>query len=196
MSATTRQTATRPDWEALLDLAVSQAGYFTTAQAAEVGVSPELLIHHLKRGRIERARRGIYRVRHLPAQEDEQLVELWLWSGQEGVFSHETALALYDLSDALPSQVEMTVPAAWGRRRLRVPEVLRLHYADVSERERGWVGHVPVTTPLRTLRDCVAAAVAPDLVRQAVEEGIARGRFGEEEVAEVVAWLDDFGAGG
>ena len=196
MSATARQTATRPDWEALLDLAVSQAGYFTTAQAADLGFSPELLIHHRKRGRIERARRGIYRVRHLPAQEDEQLVELWLWSGQQGVFSHETALALYDLSDALPSQVEMTVPAAWGRRRLRVPEVLRLHYADVPEQERAWVGHVPVTTPTRTLRDCVAVAVAPDLVRQAVEEGIARGRFGEEEVAEVVAWLDGFGEGG
>ena len=133
-------------------------------------------------------------MRHLPAQEDEQLVELWLWSGQEGVFSHGTGLALYDLSDVLPAQVETTVPAAWRRRRL--PEVLRLHYADVPGEERGWVGHVPVTMPLRMVRDCVAAAVAPDLVRQAVEEGIARGRFGEEEVAEVVAWLDGFGEGG
>ena len=100
------------------------------------------------------------------------------------------------VSDTLPSQVEMTVPAAWRRRRLRVPEVLRLHYADVPEQERAWEGHVPVTTPLRPLRDCVATAVAPDLVRQAVEEGIARRRFGEEEVAEVVAWLDGFGEGG
>jgi hypothetical protein len=42
----------------------------------------------------------------------------------------------------------------------------------------------------------MAASVASDLVRQAVEEGIARGRFSEEDVAEVVAWLDGSGEGG
>ncbi len=190
MSDPDRHVPTGPDWEALLDLAVSQAGYFSTAQAAEVGFSPELLIHHRKRGRIERTRRGIYRVRHLPAQDDEQLVELWLWSGRQGVFSHRTALALYDLSDVLPDRVEMTLPAAWRKRRLRVPEVLRLHHDDLPEQERSWVGHVPVTTPARTLRDCVAASVSPDLVRQAIAQGIARGRLSEEDGAEVVACLD------
>jgi len=183
---------THPERQGLLDLAVSQAGYFTTAQAAEVGYSPELLIHHRKRGWIERTRRGIYRVRHLPAQDDEQLVELWLWSGREGVFSHRTALALYDLSDVLPAGVEMTVPARWRRRRLRVPEVLRLRFADLLDEERQWVGHVPVTSPARTLRDCADASVQPDIVRQALDQGLATGRFSPEEVAVVRAWLDDF----
>ena len=114
-------TPTSPAWDALHDLAVSQAGYFTTAQAAELGFSPELLSYHCKKRRLQRTRRGVYRVRHLPAQEDEQLVELWLWSGRVGVFSHETALALYDLSDVLPASVHMTVPASWRTRRLRTP---------------------------------------------------------------------------
>lgn len=104
----------RPDWEALLDRAVEQGGYFTTAQAEELGFSPELLIHHAKRHRILRARRGIYRVRHLPPQDDEQFVQLWLWSGQAGTFSHGTALALHDLSDILPHRIDLTVPAASG----------------------------------------------------------------------------------
>ena len=190
MSPPTHRQASKPDWEALLELANSQAGYFTTAQARGLGFSPELLIHHRKRGRLERARRGVYRVRHLPAQDDEQLVELWLWSKQEGVFSHGTALALYDLSDILPSQVEMTVPEAWRRRRLRVPELLRLHYADLNPAERQWVGFVPVTSPLRSLRDCMEASLQADMINQAVEQGVSQGRFSEDEVADVFAWLD------
>ena len=184
MAATDR---TRPDWEGLLQLAVSQAALFTAAQAIELGFSHELLLHHLGRGRLDRARRGIYRVRHLPSQEDEQLVELWLWSKQEGVFSHGTALALYDLSDLLPAQVDMTVPSSWRRRRLQVPEVLHLHFADLAAGETSWVGHVPVTTPVRTLRDCVEASYPPELVQQALEQGVDQGRFA---VADVRPWLD------
>ena len=182
----------RPDREALLVLAVSQAGYFTTKQARRHGFSSELLIHHCKRKRYARVQRGIYRVQHLPPQEDEQLVVLWLWSGQKGVFSHGTALSLYDLSDILPSQVEMTVPIAWKTRRLRVPDVVRLHYQDLYAEERQWVGHVPVTTPLRSLRDCVATSLQVDLVRQAMEQGIERGRFSEVEVVDIRRWLERF----
>jgi predicted transcriptional regulator of viral defense system len=165
---------------------VSQAGYFTTAQAGGLGFSPELLVHHRKVGRLLRARRGIHRVSHLPPQDDEQLVELWLWSRREGLFSHATALALYDLSEVLPSQVEMTVPRAWSRRRVRVPEPMRLHYADLPASDRQWVGHVPVTSPLRTLFDCVDSHLDVALIEQAVEQGVARGRFSEAEAAEAL----------
>jgi predicted transcriptional regulator of viral defense system len=175
----------KPEWESLLDLAVGQGGYFTTAQAAEVGFSPELLIHHTKQGRLQRTRRGIYRVRHLPPQEDEQLIELWLWSNREGVFSHATALAAYGLSDALPASVDLTVPSAWERRRLRVPPVANLHFSDVAEQDRQWVSHVPMTTPLRTLRDCVAAHVDPTLVRQAIGEAVRSGRLSSREAREL-----------
>ena len=172
---------------------MSQAGYFTTAQAAGMGFSPELLHYHCRRGRIVRVRRGVYRVRHLPAQDDEQLVELWLWSDRKGVFSHETALALFDLSDALPARVHMTVPAAWSRRRLRVPQLLQLHFADLAEEDHQWVGHVPVTAPGRTLRDCVAISLQPDLLRQALEAGLATGRFADGEVEMVRSYVDHFG---
>jgi predicted transcriptional regulator of viral defense system len=176
-------TLSRPNWESLLDLAVSQAGYFTTAQAAEHGFSPELLIHHVTQRRLERARRGIYRVRHLPPQEDEQLVQLWLWSQQQGLFSHRTALALHDLSDVLPARVDMTVPASWRARRLRVPAELDLHFADLEPHERTWMGHVPVTTPARTLRDCHAAHLSPELLEQALEQGLTRGLFTLSDVS-------------
>jgi predicted transcriptional regulator of viral defense system len=164
-----------PDWPSLLDLAVSQSGYFTTAQAANLGFSPELLIHHTHACRILRCRRGIYRVRHLPAQDDEDLVVHWLWSRRGGVFSHATALALHDLSDILPDVAELTLPLTWRARRLSVPAGLVLHHADVAATDRTWVGNVPVTSVARTLRDCAAAPLPPDILQQAIGQAVRRG---------------------
>jgi len=170
-----------PDWPSLLDLAVSQSGYFTTAQAAKLGFSPELLIHHTHAGRILRARRGIYRVRHLSSEDDEDLVVVWLWSGREGVFSHATALALHDLSDILPDIAELTLPLTWRARRLTVPAGVVLHHADLPAADRTWVGNVPVTSVARTLRDCAAAPLPPDILQQAIEQAVRRGLVAAHE---------------
>ncbi len=172
-----------PDWPSLLDLAVSQSGYFTTAQAAAVGFSPELLIHHTRAGRILRARRGIYRVRHLPSEDDEDLVVLWLWSAREGVFSHATALSLHGLSDILPDIADLTLPPAWRSRRLSVPAGVVLHHADLAAPDRTWVGNVPVTSVARTLRDCAAEPLPPDILQQATEQAVRRGLVALREVS-------------
>lgn len=164
-----------PDWDSLFEVAQGQDGYFTTAQAARSGYSRPLLHKHLAGGKIVRVRRGVYRVVHFPTSDREDLVVLWLWSDQAGVFSHETALALHDLSDALPSKAHLTLPASWRRRRLRVPAGLVLHFADVGERDRTSFGAVPVTVPLRTLTDCIEANLAPGLVDQAMSQARRRG---------------------
>jgi predicted transcriptional regulator of viral defense system len=166
-----------PDRSALYELAAGQEGYFTTRQAEAVGYSRPLLDHHLKSGRIRRARRGVYRLVEFPSGEHEDLVVAWLWSDRAGVFSHDTALALHNLSDALPAHLHLTLPASWSKRRLRVPEGARVHFADVPERERGWSGAVPVTSPPRTIRDCAADHLPPDILAQAVRDGTARGLF-------------------
>src|SRR6185436_17243547 len=113
-----------------------------------------------------------------------------LWSDQAGVFSHETALALHDLSDALPAKVHMTLPGSWHKRRLLVPEGLVLHYADLREADRASYSAVPVTGPLRTLEDCIEANVAPGLVRQAVRQARRRGLLGAKDEARLEAELD------
>jgi predicted transcriptional regulator of viral defense system len=115
-------TSETPDRDRLYEIAAAQDGLFTTQQAAEVGYSPQLLVHHIRGERMQRVRRGIYRLVHFPAGEHEEVVTVWLWSEQAGVLSHETALALHGLSDALPAQVHLTLPAAWKKRRFRVPK--------------------------------------------------------------------------
>jgi predicted transcriptional regulator of viral defense system len=171
-----------PDWDALFEIAQGQAGYFMTRQAASAGYSPQLLAY-LGSKKVERVRRGIYRLVHFPASDHEELIVLWLWSEQSGVFSHETALALHDLSDVLPAKVHLTLPASWQRRRLRVPAGLVLHFADVGDPDRASFAAVPVTAPFRTLRDCIEADVAPSLVHQAILQAQRRGLITAAEEA-------------
>lgn len=178
-----RAVKSEPVWDLLYETAAGQGGYFTTQQAAKAGYSVQLLKKHIAAGRLTRVRRGVYRVVHFPAGEHEDLVELWLWSEQAGVFSHETALALHDLSDALPSRAHLTIPAKWQDRRLRVPGSVALHFADVAKRDRAWIGPVPVTSTMRTIADCIEASVQPDLIRQALMQAVSRGMIGSSEAA-------------
>jgi predicted transcriptional regulator of viral defense system len=171
-----------PNWGRLYEVAAGQGGYVTTQQAQEAGYSLPLLTHHVKQGRLQRARRGIYRLTHYPAGENEDLIILWLWSERAGAFSHETALSLHQLSDAMPAMYHLTLPAAWSRRRLRVPPRVRVYYADVTGQDLTWAGGVPATSPLRTLVDCVTAAVLPEFIHSAYRQIQQRGLAAPDEL--------------
>jgi predicted transcriptional regulator of viral defense system len=185
--------ATKPDWDLLFETASAQEGYFTTRQAAKAGYSSQLLLKHIRAGRIARTRRGIYRLVHFPAGEHEELVTAWLWSEQAGVVSHQTALALHGLSDALPAHVHLTLPRTWRSRRFRVPTGVVLHHADVPPEERAWFGAVPTTDPRRSLNDCAREDMSPDLLRQAAQQAIRRGLVTKAELGHVEEALRPFG---
>jgi len=189
----TRKASPTPAWERLFEIASPQEGHFTTRQAADAGYSTQLLLKHIHAGRVRRVRHGIYRLVHYPPGEHEELAVVWLWSGRAGVFSHETALLLYDLSDVLPAQIHLTLPAAWTKRRFRVPKGVVLHHSDVPETDRQWFGPVPVTSPRRTLKDCALAPISPDLLRQAARQAMRRGLVAKEDLAEVTKALKPYG---
>lgn len=173
---------TGPRWNDLYAAAAAQEGLFSTQQASTAGYSPQLLAKYLKNGRVQRVRRGVYRLVHFPAGEHEELVTVWLWSESQGIFSHETALALHELSDVLPARVHVTLPAAWAHRRFRVPSGVVLHHADIAAEQRAWVGPVPVTKPLRTIEDCIAAHVSPEVIEKAARDARRRGLLTAEEL--------------
>ena len=177
-----------PDRDALFEAASPQGGYFTLAQARDARVSPQLLQYYLRVARVDRAGRGIFRLRHFPSTFDhEDLVPLWLWSERQGVFSHSTALMLHQLSDALPAKHHVTLPGTWQSRRLRSPSSVVLHFADLQPNERTWIGPVPVTTPLRTLEDAAAGALDEQWIEQARRDGARRGLFTRHEANAAVA---------
>ncbi|MBT9588788.1 type IV toxin-antitoxin system AbiEi family antitoxin domain-containing protein [bacterium] len=162
-------------WNNLYEVASSQSGYFTATQAAECAFSFQLLEHHVRTGRLGRVQRGIYRLTHFPPGEHDDLVVLWLWSEQKGIFSHGTALALHELSDYLPVRYHLTVPFNWKSRRLRVPNLVQLHFADISPNDHTYYGCFSITTVTRTLADCEQDAMSPEWLRQAYQQAEGRG---------------------
>jgi predicted transcriptional regulator of viral defense system len=186
-------SGTHPNWNRLYELASGQAGYFTAKEAGEAGFSLPLLQHHLDAGRVERSQRGVFRLVNFPPTDEEGLVPTWLWSRREGTFSHETALALHQLSDALPAKLHVTVPTAWRKRRVQIPRNLVLHYADLGDDEREWKGPIQVTKPLRTVEDCSLDAVAKDLVEQAVRQGVRRRLFTRQSLKQALRQRIDAG---
>lgn len=182
-----------PNWNTLFDTAMSQQGLFTTQQAEESGYSAQLLAHHLHSKNVIRLRRGIYRLTRFPPGDHEELVMAWLWSDRMGVISHQTALTLHGLSDALPARIHLTLPHAWRSRRFRVPPDVVLHYSDVLAAERTWFGPVPTTNVQRTLNDCARASLAPDLLQQGASQALRRGLVARGELSDVEAALAPFG---
>lgn len=175
-----------PDWDELYESAAASAGYFDTKTAHDAGFSNQLLRYHTTAGRVVRVARGIYRLTHFPASDHEDLVVVWLWSNREGVFSHETALALLQLSDALPAVHSLTLPSVWASRRMRVPKGVELYYADLEADEVTWVGSIPVTSSGRTLGDSVRDGVSPELVEQAASQITRRGLLSRADVKRVL----------
>lgn len=180
-----------PKWDQLFDLATTQDGYFTTKQATALGYSSQLLNHHVKAKRLLRPHRGIYRIVHFPPGDRDELMIEWLWSDREGVFSHETALGLHELSDLMPTRIHLSLPTTSKRRR-RAREHVTVHYADIPITDRTWIANVPATTPRRTLIDCAMAGLQPEFLQQAAQQALRRGLIARGDIVEVDRALRPF----
>jgi len=164
----------------LFALAERQQGFFTSKQAVECGVPRPNFHRKLRSGEWIKELRGIYRLAHYPVTDRPELVLWALWSRDkqdrpQGIWSHDTALDIHELSDTMPSKMHMTVPPNF-RKRSEIPKHLRLHFGVVEERDtETWFGY-QVTTPLRTIIDVIEeGALSPDLIEQAIRDGIRKG---------------------
>lgn len=159
-------------YNTLYQIAEAQAGYFTTAQAEEVGVDRKRLARYVAAGRLERVRRGVYRLAPFPRSAHEDLFVAWLETGPNSVISHESALAFYELSDALPTAIHVTVSPTASRRH----PGLQMHTNQISDNEITYYDALPVTTIARTIVDVATAGLAVELVEQAIQEAVSQGR--------------------
>ncbi len=161
----------------LLECANGQGGYFTAKQAFKAGYSYRLHSYHVRSGRWIRIERGIFRLQHYPSVEREDLIRWTLWSRNQrdkpqAVASHETALAIHDLSDVMPARTHLTVPPGF---RKRVPGGCILHRFKLEpesiEKREGFL----VTTPLQTLRDVAEGNLSEDELLKALKDALDRG---------------------
>ncbi len=167
-------------WDTVLyGIAEDQAGYFTASQARAAGLQQVRLVQLAKQGDIERISRGVYRVTRFPVSRLGHYMEAVLWpqvrrSDVTGVISHQSALAIHELSDASPARVHLTLPAGVRIRR-ETPKGLVVHHADLAPDDIERVEGVPVTTPARSIRDAHASHLGNELVGQAISDGRRSG---------------------
>jgi predicted transcriptional regulator of viral defense system len=171
----------------LYEIAEPQYGFFTTKQAKDAGYDESKHAYHVRAGNWIREYRGIYRLRNFPSPERPDLMLWFLWSRDrndipQGVYSHDTALALYDLSDVNPSKLHMTVAKAF-RRNSAIPRILVLHKADLTPTDSQDILGVRATTPVRTIADLIAAGKTDEgILKQAMAEGLARGLITRRQI--------------
>lgn len=93
----------------------------------------------------------------------------------QGVYSHETALALFGLTDVQPEKLHMTFPR--GHRRVGdIPDALILHHADIDPSECEERLGYRVTNPHRTLTDLLRSmTLLPEFIKQALQEAQKEG---------------------
>jgi predicted transcriptional regulator of viral defense system len=164
-------------YNTIYELAADQSGYVTTSQAGTWGISKETLAKMAARGVLERVSWGVYRLVQFPISEAGQYVEASLWPlSVRGTISHESALALYGLSDVNPAKIHITVPRR-SRIQREVPRTLVIHRADLSAADTRLLEGIPITTPERAIRDCHAAHLGPALVHQAIRDGRRTGHL-------------------
>lgn len=161
----------------LASIALDQGGYFTAKQALSVGYSYQNQRYHASNGDWIKVARGIYRLHDFPALPQEELIVLTLMSSNragepQAVVSHETALAIHEISDANPAKIHMTVPPDFHK---PMPASVVLHHASLHaddwEDRQGY----RVTTVLRTILDIAADPVSWPFLEGAIRDALNEG---------------------
>jgi predicted transcriptional regulator of viral defense system len=179
----------REAFSAIYELAADQFGYFTAAQARDAGVQTMALVMMERRQTLERVSRGVYRLAQFPHGPLAEYMEAALWPiGIMGVISHQSALALYGVSDVNPGKIHLTVPLGHRVRRA-VPNRLAIHYAELADEDRTLFEGIPVTTMARTVGDC-RPVLGEDVLRQAIADAERKGVLSRRE-ARVLRGGDD-----
>ena len=170
----------------LFEVAESQQGYFTSSEARKLGYDYPHQHFHVKQGNWVRVDHGVYRLKNFPAAAQEDLMRWWLWSRKKAVISHDSAAALYELGDLLPSKIHLTVPRDF---RKNPTKNLVLHKADLNASEVEKRDGVPVTKPLRTLLDLAWSHLDGERLSAVAKDALKMGLVGRQELLEALAKL-------
>lgn len=171
----------------LFEIADRQQGYFTAGQARSCGYHDSHFQRYIASGEWLKAGRGMYRLSRYPISDRPDLIEWSLWSRNkkgdiQGVWSHETALDLYELCDIMPAKLHMTVPKRF-RKNIPTPSVLKLYFSDLQQGDWAEQQGYRVTTLIRTLLDLAETRqISNELIEQAVLEGQRKGMLIKQQV--------------
>ena len=155
------------------EVAADQRGYFTAAQALELGYSYQAQAHHVDAGNWLRVDRGLFRLAEWVPEVQDEFARWTLWSKNRGVVSHESALEVHHLGEFEASKVHLTVPPGFTMN----DPTLVLHRATLAATDVVDGGGFRLTSALRSVIDVAAAGAELDQLARAIEEATERGLF-------------------
>jgi predicted transcriptional regulator of viral defense system len=178
----------------LSPIAEDQWGLLTRRQAEKAGIPPATLARLTAEGTVlRRVAHGVYRLGGAPPPDHEALRAAWLqlepdvpaWqrTPEQGVVSHRSAAALYELGE-LPADVhEFTV----SRRRQSRRKDVRLHRRKIGKGQvLPWKG-MPTTLPAQTASDLLYEHEDPEAVARIIVEAIRRANDYPGTIAQAIA---------
>ena len=179
----------RSRFDELVSLAEENDGLVTADHARQAGFTDSVLARLVQRGRIERASRGVYRVPYLTPGRFSHYREAVLWAKAnrgpaQVAISHATALAAYEISDANPHSIHITVPKT-ARLRRQKPKGIVLHREDLTPGDITIHEGIPLTTIARTVADLLKSGERIDLIRQAIADARREGFIQESEARQL-----------
>ncbi len=155
----------------ILELAARQHSLIGREQALALGITPGQINARVRRGRLEPAARGVYRVPGSVATWEQRLLAAVLATGPDAAASRRSAAALWRLPGFGPGPVEVTQgkgPSSRNPRRgLHDSRYFPPHQARI-------VDAIPVTCPERTILD-LCGCVHPLRAERALDNGLAMG---------------------
>ena len=158
----------------LYQIAEDQAGYFSLAQARELSLQRNQIYRELQRGKFDSAGRGVYRFVQFPASRFEGI------HGPQAVVGFQTAFYVYELSDLIPDEIHLILPATSSRRRPGI----RVHTIQLSTEDMTQFEGLPITTVDKTIIDCAFAYVDDGQIRTAIFQSLRRGMTTKQKLVE------------
>jgi predicted transcriptional regulator of viral defense system len=146
----------------LMALAEEHDGIIPATAARAAGILPNTLTRLAERGTLERVARGVYRLPAFPAAAAKhaqfQIAIAWASAnnGPAAVVSHESALALFGVSDALPEKIHITINPK-SRIRRATPKLYAVHRDALAPADRTTHDGVATTTVERAILDTARA---------------------------------------
>lgn len=153
------------------DVAADQRGYFTAAQARDLGYSYQAQAHHVDAGNWIRVDRGLFRLAEWIPEVHDEFARWSLWSGGRGVVSHESALGVHQVGEFEARKVHLTVPRSFT---MTDPSVV-IHRATLDAEDVVEGSGFRLTTVTRSLVDVAASGVDLDQLARAIDEAHTRG---------------------
>lgn len=179
-------------FESLADLAEDQWGLFTRRQAEATGMAWTTLARLTRAGTAERVAHGVYRLRGTPRDDRLDVRAAWMqltpdtnvWdrTPEQGVVSHRSAAALYDLGHLPAHTHEFVVPV---RRQTRRSDV-RLYRDVLGDDEWIKLDGLLVTRPARIAADLLESREDPAAVAEVIADALRTVKDYPDTVARAI----------